>query len=145
MTTEQFRQRFIVPPLTNRELYPTKLITNSCIFFRFRHFLPSNRNRSSRVSWNTCASTCVRKRCSISSTRTSSSRASNPVARKASSVNWSRTTLTTCPASTSYLLWYLTYFHLMLAGGMKESGSFHRIPSNFLLFFSLLICFLVQK
>lgn len=33
MTTEQFRQRFIAPPLTNRELYPTKLITNSCIFF----------------------------------------------------------------------------------------------------------------
>jgi hypothetical protein len=33
LTTEQFRQRFIAPPLTNRELYPTKLITNSFAFF----------------------------------------------------------------------------------------------------------------
>lgn len=29
----------------------------------------------------------------------------------------------------------------MLAGGMKESGSFHRIPSNFLLFFSFFYLF----
>jgi hypothetical protein len=72
---------------------------------------PCNQNRSSQVSWNTCASTCVQKRCSISSTRTSSSRASNHVVRKAFNANLSQTTLITCPASTSSLLWYyLTYF-----------------------------------
>lgn len=58
------------------------------------------------VNWSTCASTCVQRRCSTSTTRMSSRAAWKPVERKASSLTWRSNMQTTCPASTSSLHWW---------------------------------------
>lgn len=60
----------------------------------------------SRVSWNTFASTCARRRCSTFTTRTYSSPASSLAEMKEFVVTSKLIMWITCLASTSYPLWY---------------------------------------